>query len=237
MAAGDPHPRRISYRGSLWPPPCLPEPQPRLRHSWFRDPHHIQAGAAHDFIPRGPGTERGGQLADQTRHSGATALWSLPSRSVLSLPGPHMAVGTKYGMPSSHSQFMWFFSVYSFLFLYLRMHQTNNARFLDLLWRHVLSLGLLTAAFLVSYSRVYLLYHTWSQVLYGGIAGSLMAVAWFAFTQEVLTPLFPRIAAWPISEFFLIRDTSLIPNVLWFEYTVTRAEARNRQRKLGTKLQ
>ncbi|XP_063492005.1 dolichyldiphosphatase 1 isoform X4 [Gorilla gorilla gorilla] len=108
--------------------------------------------------------------------------------------GPHTAVGTKYGMPSSHSQFMWFFSVYSFLFLYLRMHQTNNARFLDLLWRHVLSLGLLAVAFLVSYSR-------------------------------------------PVSEFFLIRDTSLIPNVLWFEYTVTRAEARNRQRKLGTKLQ
>lgn len=44
--------------------------------------------------------------------------------------------------------------------------------------------------------RVYLLYHTWSQVLYGGIAGSLMAIAWFVFTQEVLTPLFPRIAAW-----------------------------------------
>uniref|UniRef100_A0A4X2L4W9 Dolichyldiphosphatase n=1 Tax=Vombatus ursinus TaxID=29139 RepID=A0A4X2L4W9_VOMUR len=106
----------------------------------------------------------------------------------------HSMVNTKYGMPSSHSQFMWFFSVYSFLFLYLRMHQTNNARFLDLLWRHVLSLGLVTVAFLVSYSR-------------------------------------------PISEFFLIRDTSLIPNVLWFEYTVTRAEARNRQRKLGTKLQ
>ncbi|XP_077624490.1 dolichyldiphosphatase 1 isoform X1 [Crocuta crocuta] len=151
--------------------------------------------------------------------------------------GPHEAVSNKYGMPSSHSQFMWFFSVYSCLFLYLRMHQTNNARFLDLLWRHVLSLGLVTAAFLVSYSRVYLLYHTWSQVLYGALAGSLMAVAWFVFTQEVLTPLFPRIAAWPISEFFLIRDTSLIPNVLWFEYTVTRAEARNRQRKLGTKLQ
>ncbi|XP_047624599.1 dolichyldiphosphatase 1 isoform X4 [Phacochoerus africanus] len=35
--------------------------------------------------------------------------------------GPHVAVGTKYGMPSSHSQFMWFFSVYSFLFLYLRL--------------------------------------------------------------------------------------------------------------------
>ncbi|XP_018426344.1 PREDICTED: dolichyldiphosphatase 1 isoform X2 [Nanorana parkeri] len=108
--------------------------------------------------------------------------------------GTHSTVTTEYGLPSSHSQFMWFFFGYSFLFLYLRMHQTNNARFLDLLWRHVLSLCLLTAACLVSYSR-------------------------------------------PISEFFLIRDTSLIPNILWFEYTVTRSEARNRQRKLGTKLQ
>ncbi|MEE6505563.1 hypothetical protein FKM82_005561 [Ascaphus truei] len=110
--------------------------------------------------------------------------------------GTHTIITTEYGLPSSHSQFMWFFSVYSFLFLYLRMHQTNNARFLDLLWRHILSVCLLTGAFLVSYSRVYLMYHTWSQVAYGGVAGSFLAVAWFAFTQEFLTPLFPRIAAW-----------------------------------------
>ncbi|XP_043914190.1 dolichyldiphosphatase 1 [Protopterus annectens] len=151
--------------------------------------------------------------------------------------GTHPALTTEYGMPSSHSQFIWFFFTYSFLFLYLRMHQTNNARFLDLLWRHVLSVCLLTVAFLISYSRVYLLYHSWSQVIYGGLIGSIMGIAWFVFTQEVLTPLFPRIAAWPVSEFFLIRDTSLIPNILWFEYTVTRAESRNRQRKMGTKLQ
>uniref|UniRef100_A0A3B3QUX8 Dolichyldiphosphatase n=1 Tax=Paramormyrops kingsleyae TaxID=1676925 RepID=A0A3B3QUX8_9TELE len=100
----------------------------------------------------------------------------------------------KYGMPSSHSQFIWFFVVYFFLFLYLRMHQTNNARCVELLWRHILSIFLLSVALSVSYSR-------------------------------------------PVSEFFLVRDTSLIPNILWFEYTVTRAEARNRQRKLGTKLQ
>uniref|UniRef100_A0A803JH92 Dolichyldiphosphatase n=1 Tax=Xenopus tropicalis TaxID=8364 RepID=A0A803JH92_XENTR len=165
--------------------------------------------------------------------------WSIKNivREPRPCEGTHATVTTEYGLPSSHSQFMWFFSVYSFLFLYLRMHQTNNARFLDLLWRHVLSLCLLTVAFLVSYSRVYLVYHSWSQVVYGGVTGSVLAIAWFVITQEVLTPLFPRIAAWPISEFFLIRDTSLIPNILWFEYTVTRAEARNRQRKLGTKLQ
>ncbi|KAK1155936.1 dolichyldiphosphatase 1-like [Acipenser oxyrinchus oxyrinchus] len=152
-------------------------------------------------------------------------------------PCVHATLTTEYGMPSSHSQFIWFFFMYSFLFLYFRMHQTNNARCLELLWRHVLSTCLLSVSAFVSYSRVYLLYHSWSQVINGGVAGSIMAVAWFIFTQELLTPLFPKIAAWPISEFFLIRDTSLIPNILWFEYTVTRAEARNRQRKLGTKLQ
>ncbi|GCC34530.1 dolichyldiphosphatase 1 isoform X1 [Chiloscyllium punctatum] len=151
--------------------------------------------------------------------------------------GGHSNLFTEYGMPSSHSQFIWFFSIYSLLFLYLRMHQTNNARCLDLLWRHILSICLLAVAFLVSYSRVYLMYHSWSQVIYGVIAGAIMGAIWFIFTQEVLTPLFPRIASWPVSEFFLIRDTSLIPNILWFEYTVTRSEARNRQRKLGTKMQ
>ncbi|KAM9437983.1 dolichyldiphosphatase 1-like isoform 2-T2 [Salvelinus alpinus] len=151
--------------------------------------------------------------------------------------GAHATLTTEYGMPSSHSQFIWFFVVYFFLFLYLRMHQTNNARCVELLWRHILSITLLGVAFSVSYSRVYLLYHTWSQVFYGGVTGSTIGVVWFFFTQEVLTPLFPKMAAWPISEFFLVRDTSLIPNILWFEYTVTRSEARNRQRKLGTKLQ
>ncbi|XP_049594323.1 dolichyldiphosphatase 1 [Syngnathus scovelli] len=151
--------------------------------------------------------------------------------------GTHSAMTSDYGMPSSHSQLIWFFVVYFFLFLYLRMHQTNNARCVDLLWRHVLSIVLLGVAFAVSYSRVYLLYHTWSQVFYGGVAGSVIAVLWFFITQELLTPLFPKIAAWPVSEYFLVRDTSLIPNILWFEYTVTRSEARNRQRKLGTKLQ
>uniref|UniRef100_A0A671PVY6 Dolichyldiphosphatase 1-like n=1 Tax=Sinocyclocheilus anshuiensis TaxID=1608454 RepID=A0A671PVY6_9TELE len=95
-------------------------------------------------------------------------------------------------MPSSHSQFIWFFVVYFFLFLYLRMHQTNNARCVELLWRHILSIILLAVALFVSYSR-------------------------------------------PISEFFLVRDTSLIPNILWFEYTVTRSETINE--KINLKIQ
>lgn len=44
--------------------------------------------------------------------------------------------------------------------------------------------------------RVYLLYHTWKQVIYGGVAGMVVGVVWFFITQEVLTPVFPKIAAW-----------------------------------------
>lgn len=35
-----------------------------------------------------------------------------------------------------------------------------------------------------------------------------------------------------LSEYLLLRDTTLIPNILWFEYTVTRQEARARTRKI-----
>ena len=35
----------------------------------------------------------------------------------------------------------------------------------------------------------------------------------------------------PVSEFLMLRDSTLIPNVLWFEYTSQRGEARSRQRK------
>lgn len=51
--------------------------------------------------------------------------------------------------------------------------------------------------------RVYLLYHTWSQVIYGGVAGSTFGIIWFFFTQEVLTPIFPKIAAWYVALSFL----------------------------------
>lgn len=37
--------------------------------------------------------------------------------------------------------------------LIFRMHQTNNARCVDLLWRHILSILLLGVALSVSYSR------------------------------------------------------------------------------------
>lgn len=56
------------------------------------------------------------------------------------------------------------------------MHQTNNARFLDLLWRHVLSICLVTVALLVSYSR------------YGAIVCLLLSYSPVAFHSQQTCP-------------------------------------------------
>lgn len=140
---------------------------------------------------------------------------------------------TEYGMPSSHSQYVWFFTSYVVYFVFIRLHHMNNNSIMSAVWRVIVVGGCLTLSLIVSVSRTYLKYHTSSQVIVGGILGFVMATLWFAFTQRVLTPLFPQIVSWKISEFLMLRDTTLIPNVLWFEYTTSRQEARARSRKLA----
>ncbi|KAK0175656.1 hypothetical protein PV327_009388 [Microctonus hyperodae] len=138
----------------------------------------------------------------------------------------------EYGMPSAHSQFMWFFTTYTTLFVCFRMHLNNNSTVTERLWRWTIIIGCAIVATLVTFSRIYLQYHTISQVFCGFLAGTTMGIVWFYITHLVLTPLFPIIVSWRISEYLLLRDTTLIPNVLWFEYTNIRTETRARSRKL-----
>lgn len=139
---------------------------------------------------------------------------------------------SEYGMPSNHAQFMWFFATYLAFFLLIRLHHGNNTYPLENAWKYAAAVGAVWAAIIVCYSRIYLQYHTWMQVVCGAVLGVFLACIWFAVTQLFLTPLFPVIASWPISEFLMLRDTTLIPNVMWFEYTSHRTESRTRQRKL-----
>ncbi|XP_026461833.1 dolichyldiphosphatase 1-like [Ctenocephalides felis] len=138
---------------------------------------------------------------------------------------------SEYGMPSSHAQFMCFFSTY---YCYLFHVSSNSA--LERCYRVAIVGFCWLVTFFVCIGRVYLLYHTISQVLWGALGGILFGLYWFSFTHIVLGPLFPHIVSWKISEILLLRDTTLIPNVLWFEYTVTRQEARSRARKLNGKI-
>ncbi|XP_066975722.1 dolichyldiphosphatase 1-like isoform X1 [Macrobrachium rosenbergii] len=158
---------------------------------------------------------------------------NLVMKRIIAEPRPLTRKGlyTEHGMPSSHSQMMWFFSSYSILFLIFRLRHINSSG-LELIWKVLVALSLIATAVVVAYSRVYLLYHTWSQIIWGAVIGVMLGVSWFSFTHLVLSPFFPTVASWRISERLMIRDTSLIPNIMWFEYTHARTENRARSRKL-----
>ncbi|XP_065164373.1 dolichyldiphosphatase 1-like isoform X2 [Atheta coriaria] len=138
----------------------------------------------------------------------------------------------EYGMPSSHAQFVWFFATYVIYFVFIRLHHLNNNTIIENVSKFLIISSSVLMAVIVCFSRIYLQYHTVSQVIFGSVVGMMFATFWFTLTYLVFTPLFPTIVSWKMSEFLLLRDTTLIPNVLWFEYTNTRQEVRARSRKL-----
>jgi dolichyldiphosphatase len=96
--------------------------------------------------------------------------------------------GKGYGMPSSHAQFVAYFSTFLTLFLLLR-HQpdryqhASSTHFPMPYWqRVVLSLVSMVCASAVAQSRIYLTYHKPRQVYVGVGAGVACAVAWFVVT-------------------------------------------------------
>ena len=98
--------------------------------------------------------------------------------------------GKGYGMPSSHAQFLAFYSVSLTLFLLYRhasppslASSPSSNSSTPLLHRVAVSVVSVILAVLVAASRIYLNYHTPRQVLVGCVAGAVSAVAWFAITE------------------------------------------------------
>ncbi|KAF2203013.1 DOLPP1 protein [Delitschia confertaspora ATCC 74209] len=92
--------------------------------------------------------------------------------------------GKGYGMPSSHAQFVTFFSVTLTLFLLFRHqpHPTETHTPYSFFQRLVLSVLALVSAAAVAISRIYLSYHTPKQVMVGCAAGAVFALFWFSVT-------------------------------------------------------
>jgi dolichyldiphosphatase len=121
--------------------------------------------------------------------------------------------GKGYGMPSSHAQFVAYFSVSVALFLMFRHRPANGGKRTRnhtpmtvperALWS-LLGLGMAAA---VAWSRIYLNYHTEKQVLVGCAAGTVSAVGWFVITTVIRRS---GLLAWgldlPIARFFRFRD-------------------------------
>ncbi|PKI32517.1 lipid phosphate phosphatase gamma-like [Punica granatum] len=122
-----------------------------------------------------------------------------------------------HGWPSSHSQYMFFFAVYFTLL-------TWRSR-----WAAVLVAWAL--AVLTMFSRVYLGYHTVSQVFAGAVLGIILGAMWFRIINTGLVPYFPAIEESAFGRMFYVKDTSHIPNVLKFEYDNARAVRKNMHSK------
>jgi len=121
---------------------------------------------------------------------------------------------TDYGMPSSHSQFMFFFATHLLLLiLYRRLSFTNQ------IWGYIYAVLAYVVAATVALSRVYLGYHTLYQVLVGCTMGCVIAPFWLLITEKFIRPvLFPFVESMEIAKFLYIRDTSDIPDITKFEY-------------------
>ena len=130
-------------------------------------------------------------------------------------------------MPSSHSQFMFFVSGYLVLFIMFRLSHTKLGKFTWFLTT-VACLGLSAT---VGYGRVYLGYHTGPQVYWGSGIGIGFAIIWFLMTQFILSPVYSWLCSTRLFEFFLIRDYSDIPNVIWFDYWHAKDEGKKRKNR------
>lgn len=151
-------------------------------------------------------------------------------KRVLKEERPAKMHGRGYGMPSSHAQFVAFFSLSLTLFLLFRhvpKQPTSSHTPLSFMSRVVLSGIALAIAGLVAWSRIYLNYHTPKQVLVGVSAGLIISAAWFVITTIVRrTGLLSWVLDQPITRLFRMRDLVVEEDLCqsgWEKWEVKRA--------------
>jgi len=150
-------------------------------------------------------------------------------------PGDESLLYSKHGMPSSHAQFMGFFALYLIFFAYMRLKPHESEYFI--VRKHVMAFSAFTSAIFVSISRIYLHYHSLEQVGAGLLVGGVAGICWFFIVVTCLMPFAGQFVNTKVAEYFLIRDSSSIPDILWFEYAATRSEARQRNKRTSSKSQ
>jgi dolichyldiphosphatase len=109
---------------------------------------------------------------------------------------------TSSGMPSLHSQFIFFFAV----FYILQIFFLEN-KLLGMLWKLFYASLLVAASIIVAYSRVYLNYHTCEQVFVGGFCGTCFAIYWFVHEKSIESFL-KRLFSLPYFRILGVRDFS-----------------------------
>jgi dolichyldiphosphatase len=146
-----------------------------------------------------------------------------------------------YGMPSSHAQFMAFWSVYLTLFMLVRHQPGEKSNSWSRHWsnRLIISAASMLTAAAVSMSRIYLHYHTEKQVLVGIAAGTCTAVSYYIVTGWARSSgLVDYFLERPEIRWLRVRDLVIqeeIADAGWREWENKRANARKKKSKAAKK--
>ncbi|KAJ1891507.1 hypothetical protein LPJ66_006880 [Kickxella alabastrina] len=151
-----------------------------------------------------------GQLANEA--------FNLVLKQMIKIERPNPHLGDGYGMPSSHSQFMGFFVVYVAMFLETRV-TTKAAHKL------IVQVGAIALCVPIIFSRVYLGYHTFLQVLGGSAVGLVAGFAWYQFIERVVYPsgIVDMFLDTAICKWLLIRDSQHVVDIAQAEYDLSHA--------------
>ena len=122
-------------------------------------------------------------------------------KRLIKQPRPHISLmGPGYGMPSAHSQFVGFLLSYWSLKLWLQWGTVPNK------FKYNLYLFIFTIT--VCLSRVYLLYHTFDQIIIGYVIGILNGIIYFGAVGLVRQiGLVDWLLKWPLCRTLLITDS------------------------------
>ena len=130
-----------------------------------------------------------------------------------------LGVCNKPGMPSSHSQVIFFLAALEMFQLMRKVYTFHQDR-----WQRLQQLGAVfcytSASVLVAYSRVYLGYHDIPQVLAGAAAGISVAALCFAVTSFAAKN-FTYCQRSTVGRTLRLKDTWPIDDILLFEYKNT----------------
>ncbi|RKP37868.1 hypothetical protein BJ085DRAFT_20452 [Dimargaris cristalligena] len=148
-----------------------------------------------------------GQLLNELLNSVLKTKWAKER--------PTTFLGEGYGMPSSHSQFMAFLTIYGML------HLHTYVQFRQVGWKYLVDFGLVVVSLTVAFSRIYLWYHSVAQVGMGLAIGTAFGLTYFAFIKYVIRPsgFIEWLVNHPLGQWVYLRDTTLsVHNVLEQEY-------------------
>ena len=150
-----------------------------------------------------------GQLLNTVLNVALKRIVQQPRPPFLHSPRPAAVGFSPHGMPSNHSQFVFFFAAYWCSYLRFnantrpvvlrgdrRKLQEAPGHLCHSVVKPVAVFMIPVCAMLVSAGRVYLTYHTPAQVIVGALVGVTMGFVWYFITWKFVAPVvFPRIEA------------------------------------------